>query len=143
LISLWRRSSGSSNAACAGAPSGSAGGEHVLGGVLQEFGDLWELRTEHLRDLVQLAHRRGVIGLGEDRADDRGHGVLGLLGATDSTLRMKWTRQRCQVASCSTFAIAARSLVGVGDHEADPFEPSLDELAKERGPELVIFEAPV
>jgi hypothetical protein len=35
-----------------------------------------------------------------------------------------------------------KPLVGVGDHEADPFEPSLDELAKERGPELVIFGGP-
>ena len=47
------------------------------------------------------------VGLGEDGAD-RGGDHLGVaLGTRASTLRMKWTRQRCQVAPANTAPIAA------------------------------------
>ncbi len=69
-------------------------------------------------DLVQLGHRRVMVGLGEDRADDRGHRILGLLGYHGEQVPhevhpaalpgglVKDLRDRL-----------TQALVGIGDHE--------------------------
>ena len=49
------------------------------------------------------------VGLGEDGADRGGDHLAVALGHLASTLRRKWTRQRCQAAPSRTAAIAAFS----------------------------------
>ncbi len=117
--------------------------EHVLGGVFEELGGLREPTLEHPGHLVELRHRRGVIGLGEDRAHDRRDGVVGSLGHDREQVPhevhpaalpggpMQDLRDRL-----------AEPLVRVGDHESDPLQPSLHERAQERGPELVVLARP-
>ena len=82
--------------------------EHVVRGVLRELGHLRELHPQHPGHVVELAHGRGVIGLSEDRADDRGHDVLDLLGTTASRFRIKCALQTPTVNCVVT------SLIGIG-----------------------------
>jgi hypothetical protein len=56
---------------------------------------------------------------------------------------MKWTRQRCHEASDSTLGDRLlQSFVGVGDHQLDALESTLDERAEEVGPKDVILRRP-
>jgi hypothetical protein len=99
---------------------------------------------DHLKTLYVLFFKGLAVGLSEDRTHDRGHRVLGLLGnhrehvphevhaATLPGGFVQHLRDR-----------GAEALVGVGDHQTDAPQASLDELAKERGPELVVSLAPV
>jgi len=54
--------------------------QDVFGGILEESRGLGESRAESVGDLPQLGHRGGVIGLREDRADDRSDGLAGAPG---------------------------------------------------------------
>ena len=49
---------------------------------------------------------RGGVALGEDRADGGRHHFGGGSGTLAKTLRMKWTRQRCQAAPMKTASMA-------------------------------------
>jgi len=70
------------------------------------LGDGGELAFEHVGNEIDLGADFVLAGLGEDRADRRGDHLVVALLTFASTLRMKWTRQRCQLAPCITVATA-------------------------------------
>ena len=74
LISLFKRSSGFVLCSCRWCSTGQMPvGEDVLGGVFEHASAARGKRVaQAVGDLPQLRHRRGVIRLREDRADDRG-----------------------------------------------------------------------
>ncbi len=82
-------------------------GEQVRRGLLEQRRRLREALLELVDDPSVLLVHRLRVGLGEDRAHDSGDRLLAALGTVDSRLRMKWTRQRCQIASGITLAMAA------------------------------------
>ena len=62
------------------------------------------------------------------------------LGTTASTLRMKWTRQRCQAAPMQDRADRGlQAGVGVGDDQLHPVEAAGLQRAQERGPERPVL----
>jgi hypothetical protein len=79
----------------------------VLAGIQQHRRHGWELSGEHGRDLVDLSVTSWPLGWAKIvrmaaatiSADPR--------GTRASTLRRKWTRQRCQPAPAMTAAMAA------------------------------------
>jgi hypothetical protein len=88
-----------------GGREGCEGGQ-VLASIGQHGGHGRELSGEHGRDLVDLLDDLDTGGLSEDGAD-RGRDHLGrALGTLASTLRRKWTRQRCHEAPAMTAAMA-------------------------------------
>ncbi len=75
-------------------------------GVLEQLGDGGELFGEHVGDFVDLGSDLGLPGLGEDRADVAATISAWPLLTRARALRMKWTRQRCQLAPCIVVEIA-------------------------------------
>jgi hypothetical protein len=57
-------------------------------------------------------------------------------------LRLKCTRQRCQLALSTLATVALMPLVGVGDDELDAAQAAAGELAQERRPERLGFGRP-
>ena len=67
-----------------------------------------------------------------------------LLPAWASALRMKWTRQRCQVAAEHAGPSAAlMPFVRVGDDQLHAAQAAAGELAQELGPERLGFGGPI
>ena len=92
---------------------------------------------------MQLGHRRGMIELGEDRAHERGHHLLGRAG-----------HERQQVPhQVDPASLPARpdqdgldrppeASVGIGDHQAHAREAPCDQRAQERPPEPLVLGDP-
>jgi hypothetical protein len=81
-------------------------GQYVGLCFIHECGELRHLGTQLIGDLAPLLARGLGIVLNEGGADEGGDYATALATAWASTLRMKCTGQRCQVA-CRTLAMAA------------------------------------
>jgi hypothetical protein len=114
--------------------------QQVLGGVGEQLGGLGEAPTEHLDDLGELRHGLPMGGLDEDRAHDRGHGVLGGLG--DHGQQVPHEVDPAPLPGRSGKHLVdrgAQPLVGIGDHQANALQPAPDEATQERQPERVVL----
>ena len=83
-------------------------GQHIGLGLIHQGGELRDLGPELVGDPAPLGPGGFGILLDEGGADEGGDDTASLLAGVASTLGMKWTRQRCQVA-CSTLDTAAFS----------------------------------
>ena len=111
-------------------------GQHVGLGLVHQGGELGDLGPELVGDAAPL-------GLGGCSASSWAKAVAmkaettrrPLLPAWARALRMKWTRQRCQVAVKHLGDGGLDALVGVGDDQLDAAQAAPGELAQEGRPE--------
>ena len=118
-------------------------GEHVGLGIVEQGGEPWEADAEAVGDLAPLL--AGLAGSGWAKTVRIVAATISAaaLGTSARAFRMKWTRQRCQLAPWRTAAIAAlQALVGVADHQLDPAEATSDQAAQELVPEGPVLARP-
>ena len=138
LISLLTRSRGLVDQIlrqCASGKSGERG--DLLAGVAEHVGD----RRARSRRACRRPCRRGrapAAGSAGRRSVRTAAATISALalGTLASTLRMKWTRHRCQDApEHGRLDRVHQAAVGVGDHQLDPAQAARVQAAQELGPE--------
>ena len=104
-------------------------------GLVHDGGELGHFRPDLVGDGAPLHAGRFRRLLGEGGGDEGGGHTLALLPAWASTLRMKWTRQRCQVAHSTLETAALMPSWASEIDELDAAVAAAGELAQELGPD--------
>ena len=114
--------------------------QDVFGRVLEDGRRLGEARPEAIGDLPQLRHRRRVVRLREDRADNGRDRLARALGHRGEQIAHEMHAAPLPAAAREDGADRLlQPFVRVGDHQADTLQPPLDQAAKKRRPERAIF----